>query len=412
MIKDFLLKRKELLAGEEISEFLREKEVSEYSLIQKLSFDKEIYKSEDDAKLWALEHEIQIYDVMESESEWIVVQLPKDQIDQKTIKNIKIDSGIMAVVGLIKVEEDLMPEYFSLMNSGSEFQLSETIPSIIELAKVVKGYHGNYGIVEITKQDLKSFIYNFENRVNGVDLPIYFEHVSMATTKRVAAGWVTSMFTSYDGETLYGEVKWTPKGALSLSDKEFRYFSPEINRNFKHPHTGKEYGPTIMGGALCNDPFLRMEPIVNLTDKNGDTQMEVNTISLVDHEKRITSLSDQISELKVVNEKGAEIIKNQKEEIVQLTDKIKTFEAEKVKAEKEAKHRKLFDENKISKAQFVALNEGKDMYEVLSMNGGLNTGKGTTEGDENEIQLSDAEMKICHNLDIEPKDFAKYAGGR
>lgn len=62
----------------------------------------------------------------------------------------------------------------------------------------------------------------------GLSLPIDYEH---ATEKKApngeeapAAGWITEI-ENRDG-AIWGKVEWTNKGAVSLSNKEYRYISP------------------------------------------------------------------------------------------------------------------------------------------------------------------------------------------
>ena len=64
------------------------------------------------------------------------------------------------------------------------------------------------------------------------------------------------------GGKLYGLVEWNDKGREQVKSGEYRYFSPAIRFNAKHPVTGESIGPVMTSGAMTNSPFLRgMEPL-------------------------------------------------------------------------------------------------------------------------------------------------------
>jgi phage I-like protein len=322
------------------------------------------------------------------------------------MKTINIGTGLDAVVGVLKqdaVEGGCNDVFLSLRNDDT-IKLSGSLPHIIELAKVVNGTHVNYGKVEITTEMLQSFAHNFNEGVVGVDLMIDYDH-----EQRGAAGWVKSVFVSMDGSTLFGEVKWTPKGAQCLSDREFRYFSPEFTLNYVHPHTGVSHGPTMLGGGLVNRPFLKMDAIVTFKETiNNSKEVTMETIALNEHKAITSDLEKTISDFKLSEEKAKKLIEGQKDEITKLSTELKEIKEAKEKAELEAKHEKLFSEGKISKAQLTALNEGKDMYEVLALSEKLTTEPNGKDGENPVIELSESDEKACKALGISKEDYVKY----
>jgi phage I-like protein len=407
-IHNVLLDKKYFESLDEVEQLLQDNEVDKNSVIQSLTLSKDIFPSEDDARLYAREHFFVVETVEDSiaQDAWYIPQLDASQFVDGTLKTINIGTGLAAVAGLLKqdaVEGGKSDVFLSLRNDDT-IKLSGSLPHIIELAKVVNGTHVNYGKVEINKEMLESFARNFDEGVVGVDLMIDYDH-----EQRGAAGWVKSVFVSMDGTTLFGEVKWTPKGAACLSDREFRYFSPEFTLNYVHPHTGVSHGPTMLGGGLVNRPFLKMDAIVTFKENtNNSKEVKMETIALNEHKAITSDLEKTISDFKLSEEKAKKLIEGQKEEITKLSTELKEIKEAKEKAEIEAKHEKLFSEGKISKAQLVALNEGKDMYEVLALSEKLNTEPNGKDGDNPVIELSETDEKACKALGISKEDYVKY----
>jgi len=403
-VRNVLMDKKYFESIDEVEQLLQSSDVSQNSVIQKLIFSTQIFPSEDDARLYAREHGFIVEEVLVNFDNYTMVQLDASQFVDDTLKVLDVATGIQATVGVLKqdaVEGGLSEVYLSLRNDDS-IKFNENLPHIIELAKVVQGVHAAYGKVQITNDMLESFARNFTEGVVGVDLMIDYDH-----EQRGAAGWVKSVFVSNDGMTLFGEVKWTPKGAKTLSDREFRYFSPEFTENYTHPHTGKPHGPTLLGGGLVNRPFLKMDAIVAFKETtNNEVKME--TVALTEHNAIKSDLEKTVADFKLSEEKAKTVITGQKEEITKLSEKLETLETEKKENEVKAKNEKLFSENKISKAQLDALNEGKDMYEVLSLSEKMTIEPAGKDGAGTVIELSESDEKACKALGISKEDYAKY----
>lgn len=107
----------------------------------------------------------------------------------------------------------------------------------------------------VTKADLESILQNFnEQKKNGIDLVIDYEHASLFTFYAPAAGWITEM--KLEGEKLFVKIKWTPKALEHIKNDEYRYLSPVIQWYSQHKKEGFETGTKLHSVALTNKPFM------------------------------------------------------------------------------------------------------------------------------------------------------------
>src|SRR4030043_469023 len=386
-IENVLMDQKFFDAIEQVEKYLEENDVQKGMVIQTLIFDKKVFATKQEAMDWASSHGFHITkEIDETEDSFRIRQYDPAQFIEGSFRTIEIRNGIKAVVGKL-IDEATAGLYLSLMNPEG-IKLSESLPSIIEICKVVEGYHAKYGKVVITKEMLNQMMINFDEKVIGVDISIDYDHET-----REAAGWIRSVFLNYEQNKLMAEEKWTPKGALALNDREFRYFSPEFTLNYIHPHTGKEHGCTLTGGALVNRPFLKMDAIVELKNSNGGLKM-TETILLTEHKEKVSVLEKEIENLKLSEKK--------------LSDELTQIKAEKEKAERDAAFEKLFSENKINKAQLQALKDGKGLLDVLSMYEKMNTEPKGNETNTEQVTLSEEETIVCKKLGLKPEDYSKY----
>jgi len=149
-----------------------------------------------------------------------------------------------------------------------EVRLSESATGTIQLFRVGTFHHPNYGTFEITPQILSEIKKNFDAKVRGIDIAIDYKH----DNEDAAAGWIKELKLSDDGNALYAIVDWTPDGQKALSDKEFRYISPEFTFAYQDNETLKQFGPTLLGAGLTNRPVIKkMDPVVELSEyKSAD----------------------------------------------------------------------------------------------------------------------------------------------
>lgn len=404
LVRQLLIDKELFDAQEEVDKLLEENGITNEFVVQKLEFDKSVFNDTDQVNDFLQAHLFTSLQIEDEDKVYGATIFAPIALVPDTVKKVKIREGVVVVVGILRDMSADNPALFTDVTKDT-IKFSADVPHVIMLARTVKGFHVNFGEVELTKEDLISFHENFSNNVVGVDITIDFDH-----EVREAAGWLKETFLSDDSEVLFGVVKWTPKGALSLSDREFRYYSPEFHRNWVHPHTQQSHGPTLLGGALVNRPFLKMDAIVGLKDKHKQGALEVDTIALSEHKAKVAGFENEIKDLKLseltAKNKAADLEKQN----TALSEEVKTLKAEKEKREKEAEHNRLFSENKINKAQLDALNEGKTMLEVLSLSEGMNTKPAGGEGGSGStgVQLSETEKAYCKKHGWTEEEFLKY----
>jgi len=387
-----------------VSDFLEENNISEDSVIYRLAFDKTVFTDEVEVREYLKDKFFFASDLNEDEEGFqAIVNNPK-QMDIESEISVELRRGVTAfaadLMPLPTMEEIQFSEKgdVKLAHKMETFNFSEGLPHIIEIARVAEGEHPSYGHLKITKEHLLSMKNNFKSDAAGVDLAVNEDH-----RKNEAFGWFKDVFLSFDESVLYGQVQWNRKGVQALSEKEYRYFSPEFRFNYKHPHTGIEHGPTLLGGALTNYPFLKMEAIVELNVKQEkqtkEVKMENKTIELSVHNEQIVDLNNKLTtantELTAKND-----------EIVSLNDKVTKLETEIAQGKREVANNKLFEAGKINAAQLVALNEGKSSFEVLSLNEVMTTeAKGTDEVKTETVELSSKEKQMADSLGLTPEEF-------
>lgn len=142
----------------------------------------------------------------------------------------------------------------------SEFNLSTTdVPTKITLFQT--GYYvPGYGSpIDMKKDGLERIIENFNNKL--IPRPsVYYGHFDLQGGRK-AAGEIMSVFLKYDETTakerLMGDIEWTPAAIEAIKQKEYKFISSEIHPNFMRDFSDtntQEYGMTLMGAALVNEP--------------------------------------------------------------------------------------------------------------------------------------------------------------
>ena len=123
--------------------------------------------------------------------------------------------------------------------------------------------HPMYGKLQFDDELFDKLIGNFNKNVRKVDIAVDVEH----RPEEGAAGWFRKLFKKDDG--LYAEIEWTEKGVELIKGKIYKYMSADYTPNYIDPETGKQYGPTLLGAALTNRPFVKGMKPVNLSDFEG-----------------------------------------------------------------------------------------------------------------------------------------------
>lgn len=182
-----------------------------------------------------------------------------------------------------------MPNNFKFRALPIQIKLSEAadgtkVPGKLQVLKCGEFDAGEQGKISITPEILLSLKKNFESNVRKIDLAIDYAHDSNLE----AAAWIKSVTLSDDGQELWLEVDWTPRGEKTLADKEFRYLSADFTFNYIDNETKKAYGPTLLGAGLTNRPVIKgMEPVVQLSEEK---QMDPK-------DKEIAELKAKVAEL-------------------------------------------------------------------------------------------------------------------
>ena len=122
-----------------------------------------------------------------------------------------------------------------LFEEGSSFA---ELPDQIHVVPTGKWDHPVYGEMEITSADVSEFVRNFKDRVRK-DLPITAGHDNGGNGGELPAiGWFKELIDRGVGG-LYAVVEWTAEGKQLLSDRAFKYFSPEFYEEYSDPETGE-----------------------------------------------------------------------------------------------------------------------------------------------------------------------------
>lgn len=149
--------------------------------------------------------------------------------------------------------------------------------------------HPWYGDLYFDEDLFDSFIDNFESDVLGTALSINGEH-RRGPTGDMALAWIDELFVDDNG-TLNLKGRATKTGLQYLGE-EYKYASIEMMTDFVDQETGINYGPTLVGCAATNIPFVhRNAPIQTpALDTSGNLIGYTSTIaSTTDLEFETTS---------------------------------------------------------------------------------------------------------------------------
>jgi phage I-like protein len=140
---------------------------------------------------------------------------------------------------------------------GKTYAAGDTIE--IQIMRVGKWEHPEYGDVEVTRQTLKEVKKNFDDKVRGIDLAVDENHEE----DHKALAWYTELFfKDGDRDRLFARMSLTKLGADKVNNGEYRYFSPEIAFRYTDAETGTEHRNVLIGGGLTNRPFFKgMQPL-------------------------------------------------------------------------------------------------------------------------------------------------------
>ncbi len=130
--------------------------------------------------------------------------------------------------------------------------------------------HPIHGAIVISKDRVKQFADNVNDKVRDRELDIDYDHKKDIARGGEAAGWVKQakvITTGPPGQRgLHILVEWTKTARQEIKDRKFRFFSPEFRDKWKHPGTGVIHKDVLFGGALTNRPFLTNILPINLSE--------------------------------------------------------------------------------------------------------------------------------------------------
>jgi phage I-like protein len=190
-------------------------------------------------------------------------------------------------------------------------------------------------------------------------------------SEKIAAGWIQDLELRDDG--LYALIKWTDRARGYILADELRYLSPEFRLSFTNKTTGANQGPTLLGAALLNDPYLtelprvaaneaaptadganmeKLRKLLNLSDSATEADIEAAVTKLAEGAKCAEcgsgmscpkcdkAMSEQATKLSESTAKLAEI----EGVVTKLTEQVSALEAEKAKllSERRESEVKLF----------------------------------------------------------------------
>lgn len=113
-------------------------------------------------------------------------------------------------------------------------------------------FHGRDGRGPYEASNLPAIVLASRDRAGSRQMPIDYNHgtdlAARIGAEAPAAGWIVGLQARADG--IWGLVEWTPRAAVQLRDREYRYISPV----FLHDPSGKV--SHILRASLVNDPNL------------------------------------------------------------------------------------------------------------------------------------------------------------
>lgn len=179
------------------------------------------------------------------------------------------------------------------------------------------------GKLALTREFLSSFVRNWE-RMGKAPLPVDYWHDDDSPDS-IASGWIENLELRADG--LYALIKWTAAARARIGADELRFLSPSFVLDMQDTTTGKPMGPTLLGAALLNKPFLfdlprvaaGRDPSPTPTHQENTTMLRALLLTLFALPEVTTddALADKIRQLKAENTKLATDVESK----IELTSK-------------------------------------------------------------------------------------------
>lgn len=211
------------------------------------------------------------------------------------------------------------------------FSEDEEMPKEIQVLPVGKWNHPSYGPIVITKEDISIFKENFDKGLRK-DIPITEGHEGF--DEKPAVGWFVELIDKED-KGLYASVNWTEKGKTLLSEKSYKYFSPEFYSEYDDPETREIYENVLVGGALTNKPYFKELEAVVLSENIINNKLNFNDMDIKEIlAKKVEELSAE--EKTFLQENKGQLNEEQLATFGSVFEKEETDEEKKAREEKEA----------------------------------------------------------------------------
>jgi len=223
-------------------------------------------------------------------------------------------------------------KYTTSVAAFDENKKSTKIPDDIHLIPIGEWAHDMYGPIIITASDIREFAQNFNAEIRkGVFITAGHE----GWDELPAVGWITKVEARDNG--LWGTVEWNEYGKGVLTDKQWKFFSPELVRDYEDPENHQLYRNVLTGGALTKSPYFKELQAIMFSEKKLQTNFNDNNTMLILEEvlaKDISTLTDE--EKAFVKEHASELTDEQKVTHAEFIKEDEVAETEEEKTAREA----------------------------------------------------------------------------
>ena len=185
------------------------------------------------------------------------------------------------------------------------------IPQKIHLIPIGQWEHDTYGPIIINASDIREYQQNFNA---GIRKGVFITAGHEGFEELPACGWIKEVESRDNG--LWGIVDWTELGKETLSDKQYKFFSPEMYRDYEDPETHQLYRNVLTGGALTKSPYFKeLESVVfsepkKIINKFDEKKSMTKTLAEVLAIEDVSTLTDE--EKAVLKEGEATLTEEQK----------------------------------------------------------------------------------------------------
>lgn len=170
----------------------------------------------------------------------------------------------------------VIPLVFKEKGAGDD---EDGLPTSVHLVPIGAWDHDLYGDININASDILEFVQNFNAKIrNGVFITA--GHEGFAELPAVA--WITAVEAREDG--LWGTPDWNSLGEEALTDKQYKFLSPEFYPTYEDPQSHLIYHNVLTGAALTKSPYFKeLTPLV-MSDKiiqsnfKEDNSMDMATL--------------------------------------------------------------------------------------------------------------------------------------